>query len=188
MSQYVAKQRQGQQGSKPQGIEEQRHGAQPAWMGHQPKYTPQPNQPLLDTHGQPTFPGGNLAGGGIGPFQGPGAFDLSQAPSQVSARGMQGLNVNPGSAVDAANMFEARMAGGYSGADPNRASLAKRAEAVGRKAQQANMRHAHDKNTASLERIKAQAVSNFLGKSGRTPAMDQYQAAMQALMSRGIGR
>lgn len=186
MSQYVSRQLSPQGGgAQPQGIEEGRHNAQPAYMGHQPKSQPQPNQPLLDTHGQASFP---ILGGGIGPFQGPGNFDLSQSPVQQQMQAMQGRNVNTGSAVDAANMFEARVAGGYPGADTNRAAMAKRAEGVGRKAQQANMKFAEGSNTASLERIKAQAVSNVLGKQGRTPAMDQYQAAMQALMARGIGR
>jgi hypothetical protein len=132
---------------------------------------------MIDTQGQPIFE--PLGLGGMGPFS---------RPQNLTALVPRGEPTTPrGSAVDAANLFEARMAGSYK-ADPNRAALAKRREDVGRKAQQLNMGHARDKNTASLERIKAQAVSNVLGQQGRTPAMDQYQAAMQALMARGIGR
>jgi hypothetical protein len=169
MSKYVSQQRQSAAAPKPE--QPQRDW----WEGALPKGDNLGQ--MIDTKGQPIFE--PLGLGGMGPFSN---------PQNLTALVPRGEPTTPrGSAVDAANLFEARMAGSYE-ADPNLAALAKRSGEASRKAGQLNMKHSKDKNSASLERIKAQAVSNYLGKQGRTPAMDQYQAAMQALMSRGIGR
>lgn len=119
-------------------------------------------EPLLDTNGQRPF-SLDLGGGGFN-----NAFDMQP---QI----MRKVEPAKAQAMPKSKPY-----------DPT--ADKQRADTAFQQYRETSTATAAAKKAMVQERAKAKAVSNYLQGQGRTPALDQYQAAMQALMARGIGR